>query len=102
MRVIRSCVTSSSTGTSPAVTHKTTGAPLGYFEVADDGYVERQVEQYGNGACLTYDRRHIEDKFGGLAEKPLEVEEWKELHPFSAAEFEAVWSSARPLNRKSG
>ena len=82
--------------------HDDWGTSWWYFEVADDGYVERQVEQYANGACLTYDRGHVEDKFGGLAEKPVEREDWKELQPFSAAEFEAAWSSARPLNRKSG
>jgi hypothetical protein len=82
--------------------HDDWGTPWWYIEVADDGYVERQVEQYASGACLTYDRAYIEDEFGGLAEKPIEPEDWRVLQPFSAPEFEAVWSSARPLNRRGG
>ena len=82
--------------------HDDWGTSWWYFEVADDGYVERQVEHYAKVLALTYDRGHLEDSFGRLAEKPVEREDWQKLQPFTAAEFEAVWSSARPVNRTSG
>jgi hypothetical protein len=81
-------------------THDDWGTSWWYFEVADDGNVERQVEQYANGTCLTYDRDHIEDQYGGLAEKPLDPDDLKQFQLFSAVEFETIWSSVQPLNRE--
>jgi hypothetical protein len=82
--------------------HDDWGKSWWYFEVADDGYVVRQIEQYANGTCLTYDHSHIEDKFGGLSEKPFEPKELKQFHAISEAEFKTTWSSVQPLNRNSG
>jgi hypothetical protein len=80
--------------------HDDWGTSWWYFEVADDGYVERQIEQYANGTCLAYDRGHLEDRFGGLAEKRVGRDDWPALRESSAEAFEAVWSQARPINRK--
>ena len=65
--------------------YKSWGPSDWYFEVDDDCYVIRQLEQYDNGAVLKYDEAYIEDEFGGLAEK--------------APDLENAWSSMVARNR---
>lgn len=44
------------------------GTSWWYFEVADDGRVIRQVEQYESGVLLHYSAEHDEDTYGELAQ----------------------------------
>lgn len=44
-----------------------------------DGVVEQQVERYDAGVMLTYDRYHVEDKFGALTSGSLEAADWAEF-----------------------
>lgn len=65
-----------------------------FFETTEDGTVVRQMEIYDNGRVLQYDAYHDKDKFGGLADQPLDHSEFS---PFSISrdEFEAAWNSHR-------
>ena len=56
----------------------------------DDGYAIRQLEVYANGRVMKYDENHGEDEFGGLAEYPLEPQEFAPFE-ISGEEFEAAW-----------
>jgi hypothetical protein len=70
-----------------------------YLEVADDQRAVRQVDVYGNGYLLRYDREHEIDDYGRLlgvkfSRKP----KWRGYFPraeiISAGEFEKVWRRA--------
>jgi len=78
--------------------HNDWGTSTWYFEADADMIVTRQIEIYAGGTVLHYDRQHIEDEFGGLAEKPLDPDDFA---PFGIeqSEFEQVWSSRKPFNR---
>lgn len=81
--------------------HDDWGTSWWFFEVTDDGYAERQLERYASGVDLMYERStHIEDQYGGLAEKPIDRRDWPEVVPIDKPDFEAAWSSARPINRE--
>lgn len=67
------------------------GCSVWFFEVGDDGYPVRQIEQYASGTVLKYDAGHIEDEFGGLGDQPLDGDEFAEFE-ISKEEFEAAWS----------
>ena len=56
--------------------HDSWGASNWYFEIGDDGYAVRQLEQYDSGAVLKYDETHLNDEFGGLADQPLDFDEF--------------------------
>jgi hypothetical protein len=81
-----------------------------YFEVADDDYVNRQVErERATGACVAAaslegwfaarDRGEAGEygaRYGGVAEG--RVSKWDPdapLHEIGANDFESVWGSAR-------
>lgn len=64
-----------------------------YFEVDDKGSVLRQVEQYDSGVRLCYGEQHVEDEFGGLAEKPLDLSEHG-YSTISSQDFEEIWRSS--------
>jgi hypothetical protein len=66
------------------------GTSWWYFEVDDDGWVIRQIEQYDSGMLLCYSVEHEDDEFGGLAEKTLDLSE-AEFSAISAEEFESIW-----------
>ena len=70
--------------------HNAWGASWWYFEVDDDGWVRRQIEQYDSGVRLCYSEPHEEDGFGVLVEKPLDLSE-AEYTAISPEEFELVW-----------
>ncbi|QKJ29068.1 hypothetical protein HQ865_04640 [Mucilaginibacter mali] len=61
-----------------------------YFELDEDNYVTRQIEIYENGPTLKYDEDNIEDEYGGLAEKTLDLDEM-EYTVMSNADFEEIW-----------
>ncbi len=77
------------------------GTSVWYLEVDAEGGVSRQLEVYENGTALKYDAEHLEDRYGGLSDATLELEEDGFL-PFEIqqAEFESTWASTRALNRK--
>ena len=66
------------------------GTSAYYFETDDEGNVIRQLQLFSNGNALKYDTKYLDDKFGGLSEVPLDLEEFE---PFviSADEFEQHW-----------
>jgi hypothetical protein len=72
--------------------HDAWGTSWWYFEVDDNGRVLRQIEQYDAGVSLRYSEQHIEDEFGGLAEKPLDVSE-QGYSTISSLAFEEIWRS---------
>lgn len=55
--------------------HDALGTSWWYSEVADDGRVIRQVEQYESGVLLHYGAEHLEDRYGGLAQMLLDLSE---------------------------
>lgn len=67
------------------------GTSTYYFETDDAGSVTRQIEIYNSGTTLWYDRKHEEDKFGGLSQAPIDLEEF-EPYAIAADEFEHLWS----------
>lgn len=71
-------------------THADWGTSLWYFEVDELGYVVRQVEAYRGGQVLKYDEANLNDEFGGLAEKPLDLDEFAEFE-IAAEEFHGRW-----------
>lgn len=73
--------------------HSDWGTSWWYFEVADDGSVTRQVEQYESGALLHYDAKRNVDAYGGLALELLDLSEPAYLE-IAYEEFERVWASA--------
>ena len=74
------------------------GASTWYFEVGDDGYAVRQLDQYDGGAILKFDETHVDDEFGALGEKPLDLEDFA---PFETDQttFENAWTSMVARNR---
>jgi hypothetical protein len=71
-----------------------------YFETDDTGNVLRQIEKFESGVILRYDESHIEDQYGGLAEKPLVIEEiGMGGSSMTEAEFEQEWTAGGALNR---
>ncbi|GGZ05135.1 hypothetical protein GCM10007388_43420 [Pseudoduganella plicata] len=79
--------------------HDDWGTSWWYFEVAADGRVIRQVEQYESGTLLHYDAKRDIDTCGGLALEPLDLSE-SGYQEILDKEFEHVWelaSKAAPL-----
>jgi hypothetical protein len=62
-----------------------------YFEVDDKGYPVRQVEKYDQGQVLKFGAGHDHDRFGGLGDQPLDLEEFS-VFAISPDEFEAAWA----------
>ncbi|WP_375768898.1 hypothetical protein NR798_45675 [Archangium gephyra] len=77
------------------------GTSIWYLELDEQGGVARQLEIYENGTALKYDASHLEDRYGGLSDATLDVEE-DGFAPFEieCAEFESTWQATRALNRK--
>lgn len=72
------------------------GTSMWYFEMDADNYVTRQIEVYDNGKILKYDELHVEDEYGGLAEKAFDKEELVDFEPclISRDEFEVAWAKS--------
>jgi hypothetical protein len=73
--------------------HNGWGTSWWYFEVTDDGWVTRQVEQYDSGVLLHYDLKHDVDPHGGLASEPLDLSASAYLE-IPSPEFEELWELA--------
>jgi hypothetical protein len=71
--------------------HSDWGHSWWYFETDQDGWVTRQLEHFDSGVVLKYDVDHVEDAFGGLAEKPLD-QDMLEAGTISREAFEQVWT----------
>jgi len=66
--------------------------PATYFlEARPNGSVTRQVEVYSDGHVLAYDELLLEDRFGGLADQPLDLDTVAGFE-VDQATFEAAWS----------
>ncbi len=70
-----------------------------WFETANDGGVHRQIEVYASGVVLAYDEAHRTDRYGGLAEGPLDLVDFA-AYEVSAEEFEWAWRPASAFNRR--
>ena len=64
-----------------------------YFETDKDFYVSRQMQIFQNGKVLKYDTSYVNDKFGGLSETQLDIEEFSEIK-IDKTEFEQVWQTS--------
>jgi hypothetical protein len=67
-----------------------------YVEIADDLYASRQVDDYGKGRVLRYDRHRAQDEFGFLmrclfSHKAKAITRRSKAEPIEAAEFEKAW-----------
>ncbi len=67
------------------------GKSVWFLETDKTGEVLRQIEIYKNGKVLKYDRQNIEDKFGGLADQKLDLNEF-EQYSIEQEEFESKWT----------
>lgn len=67
------------------------GTSTYYFETDEDGNVVRQVQVFENGNGLKYGENFLQDEYGGLAEKTLDLAEF-ESHTIDQLEFEKVWA----------
>ena len=74
------------------------GAATYYFEVSSDGHPNRQMEVYENGKVLQYDKEHLGDSFGMLADQPLDLGEFASFE-IKEDEFDSAWGSQEPHNR---
>jgi hypothetical protein len=61
-----------------------------YFETNQNGEVLRQIEVYENGKTLKYDDKFIEDKFGFLADQPLDLSDFENF-AITKTDFELQW-----------
>jgi uncharacterized protein DUF6881 len=83
------------------------GSVIFYTEFDDEGWAVRQLEVYQSGDVLAYDRSHMHDEYGGLVDQRFDedtrrrmvVPPWR-IYEISKEEFERVWTSVRPRNRR--
>lgn len=67
------------------------GTATYYFETDEALNVLKQIEWYQNGNILKYDEQNIEDAFGGLADQPLDIDEFTG-NEIPASEFFTIWA----------
>ncbi len=76
------------------------GASRWYFHLGPDNWTLRQIVQYDSGIVLKYDGDHMEDRYGGLADKAFEQFDsgspWEEI---SEQEFDERWLQLKAINR---
>ncbi|WP_353778645.1 hypothetical protein [Winogradskyella sp. 3972H.M.0a.05] len=63
-----------------------------FFETDETGFPLRQIEKYDNGVILKYSKNNTEDKYGGLGDQELDLEEFNEFE-ISKTDFENEWES---------
>ncbi|MGJ8698094.1 MAG: hypothetical protein ACSHYF_17375 [Verrucomicrobiaceae bacterium] len=68
------------------------GFSVWYFEVDGTGNVVRQIEAYESGKIVRYDESSPSDEFGGLAECPIDLDEFEQC-AITKDEFENRWSA---------
>jgi len=70
------------------------GAADYYFEVSDEGWPTRQIEDYEAGPTVRYGPGREEDEYGRLGQVRLEeFEDWASWS-ITEDEFERAWASA--------
>jgi uncharacterized protein (DUF433 family) len=62
-----------------------------YFETDVQFNVLRQMQIFENGKTLKYDLEYVDDKFGGLAESPIEMDGFSEI---AGDEFKQLWEKS--------
>ena len=67
------------------------GKSIYYFELDIRFNVLRQMQIFENGKTLKYDVEYVDDKFGGLAESPIELDGFVEV---TENEFEQLWKKS--------
>ena len=75
-----------------------------YIEVGDDQRTTRQVEVFGNGNMLRYDREHWCDNFAMMVRHKFSRKpKWAVFFPgaevITLAEFEKIWRAAEQSGR---
>lgn len=65
-----------------------------YLEVGSDLYVKRQMQIFENGYVLRYDQSYLDDEFGGLADKPLDEDDFSQFE-IDNEEFETIWAKLK-------
>lgn len=68
------------------------GCSWWYFETCTAGVVTRQVEVYESGPTLRYHAHYLNDEFGGLSDKPLDLDEFASFE-ITQDEFDTIWDS---------
>jgi len=68
------------------------GSSTYYFMTDCDFFVVRQMQLFENGKILKYDADYMEDKFGGLSEVSIDIDEFAEF-AIKEDEFEQLWQS---------
>ena len=66
------------------------GTSIWFVEIDDEGYPIKQVEKYKNGKVLKYDNNNIEDKYGGLGDQAIDLNEF-EGFAITEQEFKNEW-----------
>jgi uncharacterized protein (DUF433 family) len=64
------------------------GKSVYYFETDLQFNVIRQIQIFESGKAIKYDLEYVDDKFGGLAESPIELDGFNEINK---DEFEELW-----------
>ena len=67
------------------------GTSWWYFEVDEEAWIVRQIEVYENGRISKYGGGFPDDKYGGLGDQQMDLEEF-EAYTISAEEFELAWA----------
>jgi uncharacterized protein (DUF433 family) len=64
-----------------------------YFETDEKLNVTRQLQLFDNGKILKYDTEYVDDKFGGLSEIQVDINEFAEYR-ITKKEFEQLWENS--------
>jgi uncharacterized protein (DUF433 family) len=64
-----------------------------YFETDEKLNVTRQIQLFDNGNTLKYDTEYVDDKFGGLSEIQLDINEFADYR-IDKNEFEQLWETS--------
>jgi hypothetical protein len=67
------------------------GTSFYYFETDTEGDVLKQIVVYENGKILKYSHLRLEDEYGGLSEKALDLAD-NEYTPLSKNDYFALWN----------
>ena len=67
------------------------GTSTYYFEADNENNVLRHIQIFENGKALKYDIENRMDKFGFLADQPLDEEDFNSFK-IDKLEFETVWA----------
>ena len=66
------------------------GKSIWYFETTAKGDILRQMEVYENGRILKYSQTKMEDKYGFLEKRPLDLPNFQSFQ-IKRIDFEKIW-----------